>query len=86
MRRIDDITDKYAGYYSFEFSGEPFEGAVIKTNPKETQVLFGIEGSGDEYKFRERLIKMDDWFSAAPYKVQQNHMRYVVKWLMGRDT
>ena len=81
MKKLNDIIQDSFSYYSFEFSGEPFEGEVIQLNADECRVYFNMEGRGDEHRFRERLQKMDAWFIGKPYKVQQNALSYVAKWL-----
>lgn len=87
MRRIDelvdDIIEEANGHYQFDFSDEPFDGVVIKMDAERCRFYFHWEGRGDEYKFRERLQRMDDWFTTKPYHVQQKWEGYVAKWLRG---
>ena len=78
MRHISELIPEY---YAFEFSGEPYEGTHFELDPKECQAMFQLEGRGDEYKFRERLEKMDNWFEGKSYKVQKDALNYVAKWL-----
>ena len=84
MRRLGDLLEPYKGYYSFPFSGEPYEGEIINLNEEECRIFFHIEGSGDEYKFREKLHRMDEWFYDKPYNVQVNWKKHVAKWLAPR--
>jgi hypothetical protein len=81
MKRVGEILEAYTGYYTFPFSGEPFNGTVINLNPDECKIFFQMEGKGDEHKFRERLLSMDNWFTNKPYSVQQNWAKHVAKWL-----
>ena len=83
MQKLNDIIETYTGYYSLtdDFSGEGFEGENFELNADECKVFFGMEGSGDEHRFREKLNKMDEWFIGKPYKIKQNALNYVAKWL-----
>lgn len=82
MKHVGEIIKDLTGYYSFECSDEGFEGEFINLTPEEFKVFFNMEGKGDEFKFRERLEKMDQWFHGKPYKVQKDALVYVAKWLV----
>lgn len=69
------------GYYSFPYSGEPFNGTVVNLTKDEFKIFFEHEGNGDERKFRERLERMDNWFVNKPYKVQQQWPHLIAKWI-----
>lgn len=74
---LEDLT----GYYSLPFSGEPFEGDVIKLDPQSFGILFNQYSRTTEDKFREKLERMDEWFYDKPYRVQQGWLRYITQWM-----
>lgn len=80
-KHVRDIIEKYTGYYTVPFSFEPFEGQVICYNGDELNVLFQRFWDGDEYSFREKLHKMDEWFVSKPPHIQDRWERYVPEWL-----
>ena len=79
MKHISELLRE--NYYCFEFSGEGFEGKHFELNADECRAYFILDGSGDEYKFREKLERMDKWFEGKDYGVQKDALRWVAKWL-----
>ncbi len=80
-RKKSSIIEDCEGYYVMPCSREPFNGDVIKLTGDDFYVLFQRFSLVDEYKFRDRLGRMDEWFYDKPYKVQKNHINYITKWL-----
>jgi len=71
-------------YYSLPNSKEPFDGLVIKLDSESFDYLFQGYAETDEYSFREKLHRYDEWLSTKPYKVYTNWVNHIVKWLQPR--
>lgn len=76
-----EILDRYKGYYTLPFSGDGFEGEVIKLDPESFNILYQRFCEHDEHRFRTKLEKMDDWFFDKPYKVYSNWLTHILKWM-----
>lgn len=77
-----DRLNALTGYYTLPFSGEDFDGDVIKLDAKSFNILFqNFHSNGSEWAFREKLIKYDKWFYNKPYKVTENWLKYIIEWL-----
>lgn len=71
---------EFNGYYILPCTKEPFDGAVIKLSGEEFNALFQTWGQ-DEFRFREKLWKYDEWFETKAYKVQQNWLKLITTWM-----
>jgi hypothetical protein len=72
-------------YYSLPNTKEPFEGKVIKLDSAAFDYLFQNYASTSEYEFREKLQRYDEWLSDKPYKVYNNWVNHIVKWLNKKE-
>ena len=75
------MDDRFDGYYTFPFSGEPYEGDGIKLHKEEVRVLYQTYIQTSEEAFRRKLDRFDEWFFDKPHKVQLKWMQYITKWL-----
>lgn len=75
------MDDRFDGYYTFPFSGESYEGDVIKLHREELRVLYQTYSHNGEDAFRRTLDRFDGWFFDKPYKVQQKWLQYITRWL-----
>jgi hypothetical protein len=70
-------------YYTIPCTKEGYEGDVIELNGEEFNVYYQKYGAGrTEAQFRDKLDRCDYWLHDKPYRVQQNWMGYVPKWMM----
>lgn len=76
MKHLNDIIEDSFGYYTREFTLEPFEGEIIKLSADEANVLFQRYWEGDEHSFREFLTGRDDWYQTMPYNLWKDN-----KWM-----
>lgn len=77
------LQENLSGYYTLPFSGEGFEGEVIKLDREGFGLLYNQYGwmHSSEHDFRERLHKMDEWFVQASGRAQQNYVNLVTRFL-----
>lgn len=71
--------------FHFQFSGEPFAGAVIQLDTPSFRKLFEeYSNDGDEERFRKLLEKRDGWYEKQQYKVYANGkwLTDTCKWLL----
>lgn len=69
--------------FPFAFSGEGFDGVVIKLDGDAFNLWFQeYSFNGDEDKFRAIIKKRDDWYSIQPYKTHKNWLDDTTKWLL----
>ena len=64
------VIEDCSGYYTLPCAKEPFEGEVIKLSGDEFYVMFQKYGI-DEFAFRDKLERFDQWFHDKPTRVQQ---------------
>jgi hypothetical protein len=77
-----EVYEECNDYYSIPNSKEGFAGDVININGEEFNVLFQKLGAGrDEFWFREKIEKIDQWLSDKPYKVTQHWQKYLPQWI-----
>ncbi len=81
--RMKQRIEEAKGHYSFPFSGNSFEGKVIKLDKESFNLFFQTCSDGDEGKFCEKLERMDMWFEDKPHKVYADNkwITLVAKWL-----
>lgn len=81
MKNTDKLND-LTGYYTLPWSGEPFEGEVIQLDKQSFNILFqNYSGGMDEWRFRQKLEKYDEWFADKPLKVYENWLKYIIDWM-----
>ena len=81
MRHEERLND-LQGYYSLPYSGDPFEGKVIQLDKQAFDLLFQNYSNGqDEGRFRDKLERYDLWLHDKPYKVTENWLCMICKWM-----
>jgi len=75
------MDDRFDGYYTFPFSGEPYEGDVIQLHKEQMRVLYQTYAFNGEDRFRDKLDRYDKWLFDKPHKVQERWLNYITKWL-----
>ena len=77
-----EVYEEANDYYSIPNTKEGFKGDVIELNGEEFNLFFQKYSNGlTEYRFRDKLERMDNWLSDKPYKVTQNWINYIPQWL-----
>lgn len=81
-KKKKEVIEELSDYYSIPIQKDAFNGNVIKLSGEEFNAFYQNYHNGrDAYSFREKLHKMDEWFFDKPYKVQQNWMNYIARWM-----
>lgn len=69
MKHISDIIDDATGYYTKDFSFEPFDGEILNLTGSELNIIYQRYWSGTEYQLRDWLEKRDQWYQTMPYSL-----------------
>lgn len=76
------LFEENTGYYTLPCAKEPYEGQVLKLTGDEFYLLFQRYSETTEQGFRDKLDRIDSWFIDKPYRVQENCLSYLPKWLI----
>ena len=79
-----DRIEQAEGYYALPRITEPFEGDVIQLTARELNMFYQTYSmDGNQERFIEKLINMDEWFEDKQYKLYKDGkwIKYVTKWL-----